>query len=59
MWFSSGSVHIRCVSTEKLIGSSVKHLATEQLRVGCSRFDTYVGGVVSGDKVPMRLSMRK
>ena len=58
MCFSSGLVRIRCVSAEKLIGSSVKHLATKQLRVVCSRFDTYVGGVVSGDKVPVRLSMR-
>lgn len=57
MCFSSGSVHVRCVSADKLICSNVKHLAIERFAVGCSRFDTYVGGVVSGDKVPVRLSV--
>lgn len=58
MYFLSGSVRIRCVSTEKLMGSSVKHLAIEQLAAGCSRFDTHAARVMSGDKVPGRLSMR-
>ena len=29
MDFSSGLMHIQCVSTDKLIGSNVKHLAIE------------------------------
>ena len=57
MCFSSGSAHIRCVSADKLICSNVKHLAIERFAVGCSWFDTYVGGVVFGDKVPVRLSV--
>jgi len=57
MCFSSGSMRIGCVSPDELIGSNVEHMAIEQLVVGCSWFDTYVGGVVSGDRVPVRLSM--
>lgn len=58
MYFSSGSVRIRCVSAEKLMGRSVKHLAIEQLATGCSRFGTHAARVMSGDKVSVRLSMR-
>lgn len=57
MDFSSGSMHIQCVSTDKLIGSNVKHLAIELLAVGCSWFDTHAARAMSGDKVPVGLSM--
>lgn len=57
MYFLSGSVRIRCVSTNKLIVQSNQYLTVTQLAVGCSQFDTYVVVVMSGDKVPVRLSM--
>ena len=58
MYFLSGSVRIRCVSTNNSIGQSDQYLTVAQLAVGCSQFDTYVVGVMSGDKVSVRLSMR-
>lgn len=58
MCFSSGAVRIRCVSSNNAIDQSDQYLAVPQLAVGCSRFDTYVVGVMSGDKVPVRLSVR-
>ena len=57
MYFLSGSVCIRGVSANKSIVQSNQYLTVAQLAVGCSQFDTYVVGVMSGDKVPVRLSM--
>lgn len=59
MYLFSGLVCIRCVSTDNSIGQSDRYLTVPQLAAGCSRFDTHGARVMSGDKVPMRLSMRK
>ena len=58
MYFLSGSVRIQWVSTNNSIDQSDQYLTVAQLDVGCSQFDTYVVGVMSGDKVPGRLSLR-
>lgn len=47
---------MRSVSVDKSIGKIVQHLITAQLAVGRSQFDTYVGEVMSGDKISVRLS---
>ena len=58
MYFLSGSVSIRCVSTSNSIDQSDQYLTVAQLSVGCSQFDTHAARVMSGDKVLGRLAMR-